>query len=241
MKVILLAAGLGVRLRPITNDTPKCLVPIRDRPLLDYWLELLLDQGVEEVLINTHYLPDQVERFIQKSRWCGKVTLVHEPTLIGTGGTVLANRSFFEQEPVMVAHADNLTVFRVAEFVKRFDDRPNGINLTMMTFVTDQPSSCGIVETDAEGIVMGFHEKVANPPSCIANGAVYIFDKHVVEFLGNSRSSVIDISTEVLPAFVGHINTYHNDLYLRDIGSSRSLEAAENEFPAFENAFKLIG
>ena len=67
MRALLLAAGLGTRLRPITDKIPKCLVPIQGRPLLEIWLDKLCEVGVQEFLVNTHYLAAQVEEFISNS------------------------------------------------------------------------------------------------------------------------------------------------------------------------------
>ncbi len=73
----------------------------------------------------------------------------------------------------------------------------------MMTFRTDAPRSCGIVSTDAAGVVQAFHEKVARPPGDVANAAVYIFEPEVVPFIAGLGSAMVDLSTEVLPAFIG--------------------------------------
>src|SRR5260370_29582133 len=109
MRALLLAAGIGSRLLPITAKTPKCLVAINGRPLLDYWLELLFGAGIERVLINTHWLAGEVSAFVKASRWVSRIDLVHESELLGTGGTALANRQWFHGQPFMLAHADNLT------------------------------------------------------------------------------------------------------------------------------------
>ena len=230
MKAILLAAGLGTRLRPVTEHVPKCLVPIRRRPLLAYWLDLLGHGGFEQILVNTHYMPDKVQQFVAESPWRDRVTLAHETTLLGTGGTVLANREFIGGDSVLVAHADNLTRFDVRAFVHRHARRPPGVHMTMMTFDTDTPQSCGIVETDERGVVTAFHEKVADPPGTRANGAVYIFTPRVVAFMSGLGKKVVDLSTEVVPEFLGAIQTFHNDDYHRDIGTLASLRRAEKEF-----------
>lgn len=226
----MLAAGLGTRLRPLTDQIPKCLVPIRGKPLLAYWLDLLLPGGVEKVLVNTHYLPEVVKEFVAASPWRDRVTLVHEKELLGTGGTVLRNRAFFGNDAFLVAHADNLSRFDVGAFVKRHETRPAGSMITMMTFRTDVPETCGIVEEDTRGIVTAFHEKVPNPPGDHANAAVYIFEPGVVSFLESLHKEVIDLSTEVIPHFLGKICTYRNDIYHRDIGTLDSLRKAEAEF-----------
>ena len=230
MRALLLAAGLGTRLRPLTDTVPKCLVPVHGRPLLDYWLELLGAGSIERLLINTHYLPDQVRDFIARSPWRLKVTLVHEDELLGTGGTVLRNRAFFGDSPFLVAHADNLTRFDLAAFARRHAERPAGADITMMTFETDEPSSCGIVEQDARGVVTAFHEKVANPPGRTANAAVYVFEPAVVDFIASLGKEVVDLSTEIIPRYLGRICTFHNRGYHRDIGTPASLRRAEAEF-----------
>lgn len=230
MRALLLAAGLGTRLRPLTDNVPKCLVLIHDKPLLAYWLDALLPAGIERILINTHYLPDAVSRFIATSPWRDSIDIVHEERLLGTGGTVLLNRSFFNNQPFIVAHADNLTRFDVSAFIVAHARRPTGVEMTMMTFDTDAPQTCGIVEQDARGVVTAFHEKSATPPGNRANAAVYIFEPSVISFLEGLGRSVIDLSTEVLPHYLGRIQTFHNADYHRDIGNLESLALAHREF-----------
>ena len=231
MRALLLAAGLGTRLRPLTDSIPKCLVPIHGKALLDIWLDLLLTGPVERVLINAHYLADKVESHVANSRWKNRIELVYEPELLGTGGTILANESFFQSETFMVAHADNLTWFDAEAFIACHARRPASAKITMMTFRTETPQSCGIVELDEAGFVIGFHEKVANPPGNLANGAVYIFEPAVIDFMKSLGKPVVDVSTEVLPHFLGHIVTYENDVYLRDIGTPESLTKANADYP----------
>ncbi len=230
MRAILLAAGLGTRLRPITNTVPKCMVPIHGKPLLGYWLDLLFNNGVERILINTHYLPAPVCNFVASSIWSSSVDLIHEDHLLGTAGTILKNRAFCADQALMVAHADNLTRFRPAEFIAAHVARSPECVMTMMTFDTDAPQTCGIAEVDARGVVQDFHEKVANPPGTRANAAVYIFEPSVIDYIASLDKDVCDISTEVLPHFIGKIQTFHNADYHRDIGTLESLALAEREF-----------
>ena len=236
MRVLLLAGGLGTRLAPLTDTIPKCLVPIGGRPLLDYWLDLLAKAGMRDVLINLHYLPDQVEAYVAASAYPLNITLVREDELLGTGGTILKNRNFFKKGPAMAVHADNLSLFDVQAFVQRFETRGNGIDMTMMTFHTDAPQSCGIVELDDRGVVTTFHEKQPNPPGNLANAAVYIISPTVMAFMAGLGKEKVDFSTEVLPRFIGRINTYINTTYHRDIGTPESLARAEREYPAVARA-----
>ena len=236
MRALLLAAGLGTRLRPLTDYLPKCLVPIHGRPLLDYWLETLAAGGIEEILINTHYLAPLVVEFLSESTWARHVKLVHEDRLLGTGGTILKNRGFFENEAFIVAHADNLTLFDVSDFVKCHASRPADTELTMMVFETPDPRSCGIVELDEKGVVQAFHEKVSSPPGNLANAAVYILEPSIVDFMAALGKEAIDFSTEVIPAMMGRISTFPNSSYHRDIGTIASWSQANRDFPVIPPA-----
>lgn len=228
MKAILLAAGFGTRLRPLTVSTPKCLVSINGKPLLEIWLERLAEAGLGPLLINTHYLSSQVERFILSSSLKKQIKLVYEPVLLGTAGTLLANIDFFEGEDVMLIHADNYSLADFKAFINAHEKRPAGCLMTMMTFKTDSPSECGIVELNKEGIVVGFHEKVENPPGYLANGAVYILSPQILSILLKDFSQVGDFSTGVLPHFIGKIYTYETKEVFMDIGTPETYKMANN-------------
>lgn len=229
MKALLLAAGYGTRLKPLTNTIPKCLVPINGKPLLEIWLDTLSDAGINEFIINTHYLHDKVQEFINNSRYKEKILLVYEKSLLGTGGTILKNKAFFnDNESFMVIHADNFSVCNYKHFIMSHKEKSESAMMTMMTFVTDSPKSCGIVELNNENIVINFYEKVENPPSNLANGAVYIFDYEIITILEKLNKENIDLSTEVLPLLLGKINTYFNNQVHIDIGTPSAYIKAQN-------------
>jgi mannose-1-phosphate guanylyltransferase len=230
MRALLLAAGIGSRLRPLTNTTPKCLVTVHDRPLLDYWLDLVFEGGVERALLNTHWLAEQVRAHVENSPWRSRIDLVHEDELLGTGGTVLANRDWFGTQPFLVAHADNLTDFDVAGLIAAHNSRPAGCIMTMLAFRTDDPRSCGILELDEQNRVLAFHEKVENPPGNLANGAVYIFEPEVINDIARLGRNVVDLSTEIIPNYLGRILCVETNGYHRDIGNPESLRRAHLEF-----------
>ena len=228
LRALLLAAGLGTRLRPLTLHTPKCLVPIGGEPLLGRWLRQLEAAGCESVLVNTHYLSGQVTQFLQG--WRSEimhVQVVHEPELLGTAGTLLANSSFFAGASGLLIHADNLMAADLSGPLAAHAQRNSSCLLTMLTFHTDQPSSCGIVETDREGVVIAFHEKVANPPGNCANGALYVFDPIFLDYLSNMTPLPSDFSIEVLPALLGRIQSCHTNQPYLDIGTPEALATAQ--------------
>lgn len=233
MRAILLAAGLGTRLRPITDKLPKCLVPINGKPLIDYWLEQLTQAGIEKFLINTHYLHGQVKSHIEQSQFADMVSLVYERELLLTGGTVIANKGFIGGEPFMLVHADNLSICNYKEFIDSHINRPADTEITMMTYKTDDPKSCGVIKLNDSRIVKEFYEKVNNPPSLLANGAVYIIEPGVVKYMESLKKVKVDFSIDVLPSYIGKIYTFYNSFYHRDIGSTRSYELAQKETKNF--------
>jgi mannose-1-phosphate guanylyltransferase len=235
MKAILLSAGYGTRLKPITNTIPKCLVEIDGKPLLSIWLDILIKAGITEILINTHYLENVVLDFINHSKYKNFVHIVYEEKLLGTGGTLLKNKNWLQEEPVILIHADNLSIFNIIDFINSHIKRNKICEITMMTFVTDNPSSCGIVEIE-NNIVIKFYEKIDNPPSNHANGAIYIIEPTVISFLESMKKDIIDFSTEVIPNYLGKINIFQNKTYHRDIGNIDSYNKANIEYKQFKTS-----
>jgi mannose-1-phosphate guanylyltransferase len=228
MKVLLLAAGLGTRLRPITNTIPKCLVPIGGRPLLGIWLERLSDAGFGPFLVNTHYFPEKVEEFLGGLVGKYDVQSVFEPVLLGTAGTLLQNIRFFDGQDALIVHADNYCLADFRAFQQAHETRPSSCEMTMMTFRTSTPESCGIVNLDEANIVQQFHEKIKNPPGNLASGAIYLLSGAMIEKIKKSfPKNTSDFSTEIIPKFLGKILSYETSAPLIDIGTPLSLEHAQ--------------
>ena len=232
MKVLLLCAGYGTRLKPLTNTIPKCLVDICGKPLLAYWLQALENEaGIDQVIINTHYLAQMVEDFCNSGNWNLNLLLRHEKKILGTAGTLLGLISESYDADLMVIHADNLSIFDFKQFMQKFDSRPPGVLATMMTFDADQPQNCGIVELDSKGVLLRYYEKVKNPPGRLANAAVFIFSKEALDLFKDRAPLSADICADLIPFLIGKMNTYHNSIYHRDIGTPSSLNRAIRELP----------
>lgn len=236
MKALLLAAGLGARLQPFTNCWPKCLMPIQRRPLLEYWIESLRGLGIEQVWVNLHYMSETVMKFLDQPQFVDWVSYVEEPELLGTAGTLRQLTMELQGETVMLIHADNWCQCDFRDFLNSHQNRLESTMITMMTFRTETPGSCGIVKIDDQGVVQGFYEKVENPPGNLANAAVYILEPEIMEWLKQQPESVTDFSTQVLPYFVGKLGTWENTNIHRDIGTLESLQAAQND-PVSELSF----
>ena len=228
MKAFLLAAGVGSRLRPITDTLPKCMVVIDKRPLLDIWLDALARAGADEVLINLHHLPDVVHRHVAARTAPPAVRTFHEPELLGSAGTLLANRKWIQGEEFFLAcYADNLTDFDLRSLVAahRTHDAP----ATLAVFHSDNPSAGGVVELDRDGRVIGFTEKPSQPVSDLVNAGMYAFHPGKLNEIVDMPP--MDIGYDLLPRLVGRARAVPVEGYLRDIGTPRAYQRAREEWP----------
>ena len=234
MKAFLLAAGEGRRLRPLTDRLPKCLVPIGGTPLLGIWLRLLERHGVRGVLVNTHYLADQVEAFVRTWETSMEVVTAHEPRLLGSAGTVAANRGFVAGEDrFFVIYADNLSNVDLSDMARFDAARPEG--LTIGVVPTDRPREKGTVIIDAAGRIVAFDEKVDRPRSNLMNAGIYVASQRLFDELPEpGPSGVLDFGYDVLPRQVPRIAAYHIREFLVDIGTPEAYADAQVTWPAVQ-------
>jgi mannose-1-phosphate guanylyltransferase len=217
MNILLLAAGLGTRLKPVTDTIPKCLVPINGKPLLEIWLDNLSQIHFKKIYINTHYFSELVEKFILESRFHNRVELLFEKKLLGTGGTIRENYLNLKQENLMLIHADNYCFTNFQDFIEAHQNKPSNCAMTMMTFKTSDPKSCGILEINSNKIVVNFEEKPQFPKGNLANGAVYLLNPEVLDWI--YKNNIKDFSNDVIPKYINKIYTYENTGVHIDIGT----------------------
>jgi len=258
MKAFLLTAGLGTRLRPLTDKTPKCLLPINGTPLLRIWLELLGRNGVEQVLINTHWHHDKVQDFVkqnvnsysifvnreetivngysllvnEKKRKDGKkwpeIKLFYEPELLGSGGTLLANRDWVDDgKPFFILYGDNLTHLDLGQLYA-FHCR-SALPFSLGVFKTTHPERCGIAEIDENGVVIDFVEKPEHPMSHLAHAGMNVADSRIFDFYPPMAESIrpLDLGFHVIPNLAGKMKAYFIEEFLMDIGTPESYVKAQ--------------
>jgi mannose-1-phosphate guanylyltransferase len=224
VKAFLLAAGLGTRLRPLTDKTPKCLLPIQGKPILQIWLEHLGRSGVTEVLVNTHHLHQQVETFSTQWNSSPKLILSYEAELLGSAGTLWANRSFVENEEFfLVLYADNLTKFKVEHLVQTFQKTKTlGV---IALHRSQEPWRCGIAEMNSDGWIQHFEEKPKQPKSNLANSGIYLFSQEALSFL--EPKIPLDIAHDFIPKLVPRLLGYEMKDQLIDIGTIDSYQKVQ--------------
>ena len=227
MKAFLLAAGIGSRLRPLTARTPKCMLPVGGRPMLDLWLDAFATAGADEVLVNLHHLADVVRAHLAARIGPPAVRLTYEPQLLGSAGTLLANRDWVADEEFFLAcNADNLTDFDLAQLIKAHQEyQPVA---TLAAFHSPNPAAGGVLETDPNGTVVGFAEKPANPVSDLVNAGIYAFAPSVLNEIRDEPP--VDIGYDLLPRLVGRSRVIRVEGYFRDIGTPEAYAQAQLEW-----------
>ena len=227
-RALLLAGGLGTRLRPLTESVPKCLAPVGGRMLLDYWIDKLNAAGIARARINTHHLPDPVRAKIAAVNGEGGVELeeCYEPQLLGSAGTVTANRDFAEgADSLLIIYTDNLSSVDLDGFLAFHCAR--GAPFSMLLFHAPNPSACGIAEMDGDGLIIDFVEKPENPAGDLANAGVYAVTADCFREIADR--GCFDLGFDVLPHFIGRMAGYVLDGYHRDIGTLESLRQADDD------------
>jgi len=228
-KAFLLAAGLGTRLRPLTDHTPKCLVPIRGKALCDYWFDLCEQHGIDEVLMNTHHLADAVRAHVAARKGGVSVKLFHEETLLGSAGTVRENASFVAGEDAfLVIYADNLSNADLGAMMRFHGAHP--APLTMGLFRAENPRQCGIASLDDDGRILTFIEKPEHPESDLANAGLYVADTSILANIPNDKP-IVDFGHDVLPRYAGQMFGFPLNCFHLDIGTLENYAKAEASFP----------
>ncbi len=226
VKAVVLAAGLGTRLRPISDRMPKCLAPIAGRPLLQYWLDLLGDAAVRDLLINVHTFPGLLDGFVarQSGGGCRRVIQAYEPRLLGSAGTIMAHPRYADDtELILIIYADNLSDIDIAALLQyhRSHDDP----VTMVLFRASDPRASGIAVLDGDRRIVEFTEKPANPKSDLANAGVYVVDAEAYREIAGMKA--FDLGFDVLPRFVGRMRGWLWSGYHRDVGTREAYEQAQ--------------
>ena len=229
VKAFLLAAGVGSRLRPITDTIPKCMVAIDGRPLLDIWLDAFDRAGVDEVLVNLHHLPDVVRRHLAARTGPPAVRTVFEPELLGSAGTLAANRRLGRRGRVLPGlqrrqpHGFRSAVAGRGPPAARRDRDTDGL-----PFRTAVGRGCRGDSTPPAGS-SGSRRSRANPVSDLTNAGMYAFHPSVLDEIDGVPPK--DIGYDLLPRLVGRARAVLVEGYFRDIGTADAYRRAREEWP----------
>jgi mannose-1-phosphate guanylyltransferase len=233
VKAFLLAAGHGTRLRPITDTIPKCLVPIQGVPLLALWLECCNRLGIDEVLINLHAHAAPVREFLRRRGDATPVRIVEEPELLGSAGTLRANRDWIGSDDLFwVFYADVLSCADLEGMLRMHRERRPAA--TLGVYQVSDPRRCGIVTADQDGVIEQFVEKPANPAGNWAFSGLMIGTPEMLKVISDDIPA--DIGFHVLPRLTGRMVAFPICDYLIDIGTMENYQKAQATWPGFPEA-----
>jgi mannose-1-phosphate guanylyltransferase/phosphomannomutase len=187
MKALILAAGMGERLRPLTNEIPKPLIPVANRPLIEYNLQLLKTFGIEEVAINLHYMGDKIRDHLGYGQRLGlKIVYSPEPVLLGSGGGIKKMLSFLGPESFLVINADILIDVDLKAVVQFH--RAKQAMATMVVRPNPDPVRYGTIEADDTGRIRNFLGKVTTPDPGLHQWmftGIHVFEPRAMDYLPN--------------------------------------------------------
>jgi mannose-1-phosphate guanylyltransferase/mannose-1-phosphate guanylyltransferase/phosphomannomutase len=233
MKAMVLAAGLGTRLRPLTYEITKPMVPVLDRPVMEHILDLLARHSFEEVIANLHYFPDTIRGYFGE-----RIAYSHEPALLGTAGGVRACAEFFGDEPFLVISGDALTDIDLSAFAARH--REAGGVATLAVKQVPDTREYGVVLHDRDGRITGFQEKPTPEEalSNLGNCGIYIFDPRIFDYF--PKRPFVDWAQDVFPVLLENDVPFHiHEIreYWNDVGSLSELR--QGTFDALRGELRL--
>jgi len=249
VQAVILAGGLGTRLRPLTASVPKPILPLAGRPFLTFMLDWLARHGVDEAILSCGFLGEAVERVLGAERRGMRLRYVTEEEPLGTAGPVaLAARSGGLDDRFLVLNGDVLTDIDLTAELRRHER--TGARATLALTAVEDTTGYGVVPTTADGHVEAFLEKSGEPaPTNRINAGAYVLEHEVIDLIPAGRA--VSFEREVFPALVGGgLYGYLAAGYWIDIGTpERYLEAThdllagvvESDLPARDESGSLIG
>jgi mannose-1-phosphate guanylyltransferase len=230
---MVLAAGLGTRLRPLTYEITKPMVPVLDRPVMEHILDLLDRHGFEQVIANLHYFPETI-----RAHFGERISYRYEPELLGTAGGVRACADFFGDEAFLVISGDALTDIDLGALAKRH--RETGGIATLAVKQVPDTREFGVVLHDREGRITGFQEKPEPEEalSDLGNCGIYVFDPRIFDYF--PERPFVDWAQDVFPALLANdVPFYIHEVreYWNDVGSLSELR--QGTFDALRGELRL--
>ena len=229
---MLLAAGAGTRLRPLTYQLPKPLIPVANRPVIHYVLENLARHGIKEIIVNLFAHADQIRSYCgDGSRWGLRIQYSHEPTLMGTAGGLKKVESFFKGDSFFVMSGDGLSDINLSEMLA-FHKKKRAF-ATMAVKSIEERFDYGVTLAEKNGKIKGFLEKPSwgDVFSNTVNTGIYLFEPEVFKYI--PKNKVYDFGHHLWPKLLKSgrpIYAHALNSYWTDVGNLAEYRKSQIDF-----------
>ena len=230
MKAVVLVGGQGSRLRPVTYDVPKAMVPLRNRPFIGYMMDFLRGGELEGAVLSMGYLPGSIqEYFAEKSLNGFSIDYAVEDRALGTAGGIKNTEEYLDGEPLVVVNGDVLSGMDLRVAIA--NHKESNALATIVLISVEDPTAYGLVEVDHDMLVHRFIEKPAadEATTTLVNAGIYVLEPEVLEMIPADQE--VSMEREIFPYLQaeGQLRAYVSSSYWRDIGTPRSYLAASND------------
>lgn len=221
MQALILAGGLGTRLRPLTDKIPKPLLPVNNQPFLFHLVKFLKNQGIREFILATGYKEEMIENYFGSGKKLGlKIIYSRETTPLDTGGAIKQAEDLIKDKNILILNGDSffeLNINKMLEFHQKINQP-----ITMAVAEIKDPSRSGQIKINSNNIIAEFKEKGQEKEKSYINAGVYIFQKDVLKDFPKSKK--ISLEKEIFPQFLGKISAFKTQGYFIDIGIKQDYE-----------------
>lgn len=238
-KAMVLAAGLGTRLRPLTDLISKPMAPIVNKPVMEHIIELLEQHNFKDIVCNLHWYPEVIKNYFgDGSRWGVNITYSFEEELLGTAGGVKKVEDFFEGKTFLIMSGDALTDINLTDLME-YHKKKGGIGTLVLTEVEDT-SQYGVVLLDENKKIYGFQEKPlpGEAKSNLANSGIYVFEPEIFKYIPEGK--FYDFGKNLFPDLLDKGVSYYGYIhkqYWNDVGTLD--EYQQGNFDALEGKVKV--
>lgn len=224
MQAVIMAGGYGTRLRPLTNEIPKPMVPIIDKPIIEYIVLHLKKYGFTDIIVTLGYKPEEIMSYLgDGSKYGVQIRYNIESTPLGTAGSVKAVYEILEKT-FLVISGDSFTNVNLYEVAKYHATHPKAI--TMVVKELDDVKGFGVVKFDEDGDIQDFVEKPETSKLKFVNTGMYMIEKKILQTIPEGK---FDFSRDLFPTVLDEMKAYVMREYWSDIGTLSSYYLTNNE------------
>lgn len=229
-RVMILAGGEGVKMRPFTYEMPKCMIPVKGKPLLEHIIQLVRDQGIKEIILSIDYLGEKIRDYFGDGSKLGvKINYIEANSPTGTAQPLLKAKNLVGKEPFILLHGDVLADINLLDLFDFHQSHKDLITIAL-TSVAD-PSAYGAVKLQGDKIV-DFQEKIGKGPevSRLINAGIYVINPKLIDYIPKTPKSFLE--KDVLPQLVkkGHVHGYVFDGLWFDVSTPEVYERVLKEW-----------